>query len=648
VQILAIVIYSGDQQRVVRFKPGQINVLPGWSKKGKSSLLEIAEFCLGRTTPTYPGGELDVVTWFGLLADFDGMRVFFGRPAPTPGAATASSAMYQEGIDDVPEARELVPNTDARNLRKQLGRLLGIPEDDAAAGVASLPRATSGQALLFCFQRQGEIANANQLFHRANEDGKPRTIRDSLPFFLGAADSDFLAQQARLRDLRAAAREIDRELSQVRADASQVNVRAIALLDEAVSVGLIESKPFVTVGEREALLLLRGVEQTEQRPSDGDPDVAAGEARLRTQLQELNLELRRVQERRAALHELRQERTDFGDEVREQRNRLVSLGLLPQVGSAVTCPLCESTLEMEDATTASLRQGAAELRSRLAGVRSLEPGRRRAVAALREQQAGLRNRIRAVQESLSNLAAEDMRLAGLQVSERRAYVRGKISQFLQSLAPTEEMQLRVLEERHSHLLGEIARLDAELDPAGVAARLTSALSFINEWISDGAKDLGLEYERIRLDPVSLTVIADRRRGELPLDRIGSAANAVGYHVTAHAALHRWFIEEDRPVPRFLFLDQPEQAFFPEHIAADVRDPSEDFGDDDWNSVRSIYSFLHTVTTRLNGQLQVIVVGHAKLDELDWFDDAMVEDWKSEESGLVPRAWLEEADPETAQ
>lgn len=224
-QILGIAIYKGDERRVVKFKPGQLNVLPGWSKTGKSSLLEIAEFCLGRKTATYPGGALDVVTWFALLADFDGLRVVFARPAPTPGAASATTAMYQEGVDDLPEARDLSPNTNTRDLCKQLGRLLGIPEDDAAAGVATLPRATSGQALLFCFQRQGEMANANQLFHRANEEGKSRTIRDSLPFFLGAADNEYLANQARLRDLRSVARETERELSQAREEASQARVK---------------------------------------------------------------------------------------------------------------------------------------------------------------------------------------------------------------------------------------------------------------------------------------------------------------------------------------------------------------------------------------------------------------------------------------
>jgi hypothetical protein len=636
-QILAIVIYKGDERRVVRFKLGQLNVLPGWSAKGKSSLLEIAEYCLGRKTPTYAGG-LDVVSWFGLLADFGGTTAFFGRPAAAPGAASSTRAMFQQGVTDVPQAGDMTPNTDVGNLRKQLGQLLGIPEDDAAAGVTSLPRATSGQALLFCFQRQGEIANANQLFHRANEDGKPRAIRDALPFFLGAADSDYLADQQRLRDLRAAAREIDRELSQARADASQLSVRAVALINESASVGLLPERSSLQMSEREAIELLRRIEQTETIALDRDPNAAVQERRLRDELQELNLRLRRVQERRGALLALRQERTEFGDEVRVQRNRLLSLQLLPSVRDGAECPVCHSLLEEGDVSTTGLRRAAAELKSRLAGVQALEPERRRAVSALREEQQGLRMRIRAVQGALTNLGAEDVRLDRLQASERRAYVRGKVSQFLQSVLPTEEVQLRMLEERYQQLRAEIQMLDDQLDPSGVAARLSSALGFINGWISEWSEELQLEYTHMRLDPGALTVIADRREGPLPLDRIGSAANAVGYHVVTHAALHRWFVEQDRPVPRFLFLDQPEQAFFPENVAPDARDPSEDFDDDDWTRVRRIYTFLRDLTTDLGGRLQIIVVGHAKLDD-EWFEDMMVENWKTPDSGLLPNEWL---------
>lgn len=39
-------------------------------------------------------------------------------------------------------------------------------------------------------------------------------------------------------------------------------------------------------------------------------------------------------------------------------------------------------------------------------------------------------------------------------------------------------------------------------------------------------------------------------------------NWVGHHLTAYLALQRFFLEQRRPVPAFLVLDQHGQAFFP--------------------------------------------------------------------------------------
>jgi len=33
-------------------------------------------------------------------------------------------------------------------------------------------------------------------------------------------------------------------------------------------------------------------------------------------------------------------------------------------------------------------------------------------------------------------------------------------------------------------------------------------------------------------------------------------------LAAHLALHQWFATRSRPVPHFLFLDQPSQIYFP--------------------------------------------------------------------------------------
>jgi DNA repair ATPase RecN len=58
-QLLAIVLYNatGDRQ-VVEFKPGALNVVTGSPGTGKSALLDIVEFCLGRSTVTMPVGPI--------------------------------------------------------------------------------------------------------------------------------------------------------------------------------------------------------------------------------------------------------------------------------------------------------------------------------------------------------------------------------------------------------------------------------------------------------------------------------------------------------------------------------------------------------------------------------------------------------------
>jgi len=56
--------------------------------------------------------------------------------------------------------------------------------------------------------------------------------------------------------------------------------------------------------------------------------------------------------------------------------------------------------------------------------------------------------------------------------------------------------------------------------------------------------------------------------------IGSAKNWVGYHLAATLSLQAHFIDRQRPVPSFLVLDQPTQAFFPSDR------PDEDASDED--------------------------------------------------------------------
>jgi hypothetical protein len=119
-----------------------------------------------------------------------------------------------------------------------------------------------------------------------------------------------------------------------------------------------------------------------------------------------------------------------------------------------------------------------------------------------------------------------------------------------------------------------------------------------------------------------------------LNRIGSAANWIGYHLITHLALHKYFREQGRPVPQFLMLDQPTQAYYPSDTTEWSGEP---VTDSDREAVRALFELIQEVVVSLSPAFQVIVCDHAFLSE-EWFQQSIVENWRDGRS-LIPEEWF---------
>lgn len=175
--------------------------------------------------------------------------------------------------------------------------------------------------------------------------------------------------------------------------------------------------------------------------------------------------------------------------------------------------------------------------------------------------------MREVHEALSVLARDPTQLRLLQDEEnRRAYVKGRVVQHLEELKRADPV-VGDLEGRIESLLVSADQLDAQLDPEAEQRQVISRLNVPGDDMTRWAAQLNLEHTRgrVRLDAHDLTVVADTEEGPVPLERMGSAGNWVGYHLVTHLALHRWFVNRARPVPRLLMIDQPTQAFYPPDV-----------------------------------------------------------------------------------
>jgi len=136
----------------------------------------------------------------------------------------------------------------------------------------------------------------------------------------------------------------------------------------------------------------------------------------------------------------------------------------------------------------------------------------------------------------------------------------------------------------------------------------------------------------RLDLNKVTVIVDKPERPVPLKQLGSGSNWVGVHLIVYFALQQYFINAKRPVPRFLFLDQPSQVYFPSEL---------DEKNIDWNEVKKMYHFIIKRTEEAEGKLQVIIVDHAEPNGNENFHKKYIcENWWPINKNLVPNDWYE--------
>lgn len=644
-QLLAVVLYSrwGDT-RIVRFTPGKLNIVTGQSKTGKSALLDIVEFCLGRSTVTMPVGPItSTVSWYAVLVQLPGGgRAFAARPSGRQGAASTQQGMLEFGSDLEPlDHSHLIVNSDAGSIRSQIGARIGIEDNLTSARPGSLRpgfEANLGHALLLCLQGQSEIANRTFLFHRQGEEGIAGAIQDTLPYFLGAVPADQATKRQLLESSRRDLRRADNELQTAEQSAEQQDVRVRAAVAEAYAAGLITQSVFQD--RALALAALQLAVATESAAVPLDDELQARVRDLEGQRTQLRQQLREASELRSMLLAQGREEGLYRDAVVSEADRLRSVEVLPTAANeqGTQCPICGSNLADSDPISADLRSALSEVRSQLADLDAARPRLRDALGHVDNHLANLRDQLRALEAAASQLAGSADPVLRTR-TEERAFSRGRLDVLLQSLRPTDLSVVQQLRQRVAGLRAAVERLEAELNADDEREQINSRLVTIGVDMGRWAEELQLEHSGgpVRLDLRRLTVVAETESGPAVMGRTGSAANWIGYHLITHLGLHRFFTKHRCPVPQFLMLDQPTQAYYPSEVAQLSGEPD---NDDDRLAVRRMYELINSVVTELSPDLQVIVCDHANLDE-DWFQQAIVENWRQGEQ-LVPAEWIDRA------
>jgi hypothetical protein len=649
-KISSIHIYShGGQRRDLRFKVDGLNVITGRSSTGKSALSEIIEYCMGRSSFNVPEGVIrDKVAWFAVIYQFEKEQVLVAKPTPPDGGASCSTAMLRRGIQlQAPEFKDLTVNTDDDGIVELLSRLLGIPEnrtDVALEHSRGSYDANVKHTLYYLFQKQGLVANKDQLFYRQNEQFQPQAIRDTLPILLGVSSHDRYELEARLRmaqrDLRINSKQLERAHNAV--DTSYE--RAIGLYSEARTVGVIGN----TDGNPNADEIIDALRPAlSWKPETVPDDDGSRISRLEEELAQLRQDRRDAQTRIDAARQFAKRAGGYESEAAEQIDRLASIKALPKNPDSGEWqwPFSERNLALESPLAAVLLNELALLNKELHIAIGQRPKLDAYLAELFGKMNAIAGAIKQKEAELSAAISANEVIA--QMGSRNnaaARVVGRISLFLETLLPNEDFAK--LETENRRLNDKVKQLEDQIGADDSNERLTSILNNISAQISRYIQKFNAEFAPYpaRLNLPQVTIIFDRPERPVPMGRTGGGENHLAYHLSALLALHLFAAQNNRPIPRFLLIDQPTQVYFPsEQVYKDAGGSVQRTeADADLNAVRRLFELLLKFTREDVPGFQLIVTEHANLRE-QWFQDALVEEPWTKPPALVPEDWL----PETA-
>jgi len=639
-QINRIILYNFKNEfRDLPFRKGQVNIITGESKSGKSAIIEIINYCLASDGCDIPEGVIrDNVSFFALVVEFDDAEtIFIARQNPNiKGVQSVGTVCLIRNIGDIiPKYEDINSNVDIETLKLILSRKLGISENlHIPDSLTREPlKANFKHSRFYCYQPQYLVADPHQLFYNQNKEFVPQSIRDTLPYFLGAINENSLLIESEITQLKKRLNRLIREKREREKIKSEGISQAYSLIEEAKEIGILD-KTLIAENENDAYKLLRTVSKWEYRPLE----VAGEDSGLKNLIDrrsDLRIELGKVSDNKKAAIEYLNNSIGYSYEAKQQEVRLESINLYDEKTEFDSnhCPLCASYLDVPIPTIQNINQSLLGIRNDLKHTSAESPRIQAYIDTIDIQYHNIENELKKVEQSITALYLEKERARTLRdLNIRRGKTIGRVSLFLESVEKDgENLNIDV---QIDNLKRSIESLEAEVDAESEKEKLLSVLNKINLQMSKWVQDLDVEYQEnpIRFDISKLTMFIDTDRKPVALPQIGSGANWVAYHLLILFALHQHFIQDNRPVPKFIVIDQPTQVYYPPEKSDGLVEVNSD-----QIAVNKMFSFIFKVVKSLNPNLQVIITDHAYLNNSD-FVNSVLEVWRDGKK-LIPQDWL---------
>jgi Protein of unknown function (DUF3732) len=644
-QILDIILYgTGGKQRILSFDIGKVNIITGDSKTGKTAIIDIVDYCLGSSDFKVAEGVVrEYIVWYAIRFQLKQGQLFIARANPTKMRKNATNTFFfQADQITIPTIEELIPNITEDTLLSRLAGIIGIGEYTHKAEQLTRPNTsvTFKHSRFYCFQPQTDIDQRDFLFYNQNKNiWTAQSMKDTLPYFLGVIGEDSVALETSLADKKRNLNRLGRELAEAQSIVEQTITKTYVLINEAKQVGLIPLT-ISAVDRTEGLNILKALVETDiinlSEEQSVQNDVLID---LQTQLKILSDKKKEVIERINATQDYQKESDGYISESQHQLMRLESVGLFPTNDhlNADLCPLCNHELETPIPTIQQINNSLLRLKKNLNVTQREKPKLKEHLEKLNSNKNEIKQQILVIENSIQSVYKErENALKIKDVNIRKGKVLGKIEQYLESKMEINDFS--GTKQKIDKLQSDIDEIETKIRKENKEDKLETVLDQLSLLMTAWSKELEMEFKdrSVKFSVKDLTLYIISIEKKIRFDHTGSGENWVAYHLLIHFALHHFFITNHRPVPNFLMLDQLSQAYFPP--SKDLNGTGDVSQSEDDKAIQRLFDFIFKRTNELDNQFQVIVIDHAKLNDVK-FLGAIKEEWRNGIK-LVPLSWIE--------
>lgn len=656
--------------RVLSFNNKMVNVISGYSKRGKSSIIEIIDYCLGNTEPNIPIGRIrNMVDIFALKININGTDAFIGRNSPGQ-SGNSSDIMYYQEISSKGEYPDFNTNKwkeDLDKYRINKERLIDIL--NTKGGFQNLEEhsfftdkpLTIGfrSSSSFLFQPQSLIANGNTIFYKTEEFFYIDRLKLFFPLALGYKSYEILILDSEIKDLEKKEKKITNKIEDITQRYENWKEELYEYYSEAINLGL--SNTDINIHNSNVTQIRNELETVFDEIRKNNTYKKGSGLLFSTKLKELDTQrkktLRELQEKKMEYNQILKFESTKDDYINtvstEIETRLKPVDWFLERKGNDKCPFCDS----------SSKKALINLQ-KLSDINNdnikLLDNKKDEVFSFEKEKLDLKNRISVLEENIKQVDRNIEILSKKYEEEQNSYQKvyefvGKVSNFLKHIESPSDKYNEELKKIIGELItkrSELSGLKKKFDKKSTLEKLTQSIKTYIDILPIENR----EYCNVLLDPdkhLGIRIEDQINKSTTFLNKIGSGSNYMCYHLATMLGIHEFLYklkesEKKNYVPTILILDQPSQVYFPERIK-DINNLSSKESEDKTNT-RKIFEVCKKFMERTNHEVQVIILEHANTDMWQGLEEHinLVENWRGKEengefsddyNALIQKDWI---------